>query len=43
MEADFDYDNGRWVCQVTASGFKETDTLISNEAILSVRGKIAEL
>jgi len=37
MEADFDYDNGRWVCQVTASGFKETDTLISNEAILSVR------
>ena len=40
LEADFDYDNGRWVCQVTASGFKETDTLISSEAVLLVRGKL---
>ena len=36
-DAEFDYDNGKYVCQVTASGFKATDTLISNEAILSVR------
>lgn len=43
MEADFDYDNGRWVCQVTASGFKETDTLISNEAIVSVRAPPASV
>lgn len=38
MDADYEYDNGRYVCQVTASGFKETDTLISREAVLSVRG-----
>ena len=38
LEADFDYDNGRWICQITASGFRETDTLISKEAVLSVRG-----
>jgi len=37
LDADFDYDNGRYVCQVTASGFRETDTLISREAVLSVR------
>ena len=39
LDADFEYDNGRYVCQVTASGFRETDTLISREAVLSVRGK----
>ena len=37
MDAEFEYDNGKYVCQVTASGFKATDTLISHEAILSVR------
>ena len=37
-EADYHYDNGRWVCQVTASSFKDTDTLISREATVSVRG-----
>ena len=39
LDADFEYDNGRYVCQVTASGFRETDTLISREAVLSVRGE----
>jgi len=37
LEADSSYDTGRYVCQVTASGFRETDTLISREAVLSVR------
>jgi len=37
FNAEYDYDNGRYICQVTASGFKETDTLISREAVLSVR------
>ena len=32
-------DDGRWICQVTASGFRESDTLISEEAFLSIRGK----
>ena len=40
LEADFDYDNAKWICQVTASGFRETDTLISREAHVSVRGKV---
>ena len=39
-DADYSYDDGRYVCQVTASGFKETDTLISREAVLSVRGNV---
>ena len=39
LEADSSYDTGRYVCQVTASGFRETDTLISREAVLSVRGE----
>ena len=41
LEADYNIDNGRYVCQVTASGFRETDTLISREAILSVRGELS--
>ena len=40
-EADYHYDNGRWVCQVTASSFKDTDTLISREATVSVRGQFS--
>ena len=40
LEADYNIDNGRYVCQVTASGFRATDTLISREAILSVRGAL---
>ena len=37
LDAEFEYDNGKYVCQVTASGFKATDTLISHEALVSVR------
>ena len=40
LQADFDYDNAKWICQVTASGFRETDTLISREAHVSVRGRV---
>ena len=40
LQANYDYDNGAWVCQVTASSFKERDTLISHPANLVVRGKI---
>ena len=39
LNANFDYDNGGWVCQVTASSFKERDTLISHPANLVVRGE----
>jgi len=38
LQADADYDAGWWVCQVTASSFRATDTLISKEARLVVRG-----
>ena len=38
LQANLDYDNGGWVCQVTASSFKERDTLISQPAKLVVRG-----
>ena len=38
LNANYDYDNGGWVCQVTASSFKERDTLISHPASLVVRG-----
>ena len=40
LAANYQYDNGAWVCQVTASSFKERDTLISHPANLVVRGKI---
>ena len=40
LAAELQYDNGDWVCQVTASSFHERDTLISNPAKLVVRGKI---
>ena len=40
MEANIDYDNGVWQCQVTASDFTQRDTLISEGAELIVRGKI---
>ena len=38
-EANIDYDNGVWQCQVTASDFTQRDTLISEGAELIVRGK----
>ena len=38
-EANIDYDNGVWQCQVTASDFTQRDTLISEGAELVVRGK----
>jgi hypothetical protein len=39
-EASIQYDQGDWVCQVTASSFMEKDTLISSPAKLIVRGNI---
>jgi len=36
-EANIDYDNGVWQCQVTASDFTQRDTLISEGAELVVR------
>ena len=39
LNAKYEYDNGGWVCQVTASSFKERDTLISHPANLVVRGE----
>ena len=36
-EASAEYDTGVWQCQVTASDFKQKDTLISKGAYLSVR------
>ena len=43
LNAKYEYDNGGWVCQVTASSFKERDTLISHPANLVVRGNIYSL
>jgi hypothetical protein len=37
--ASMEYDNGVWQCQVTASDFKQRDTLVSDGAELVVRGK----
>ena len=39
LAASMEYDNGVWQCQVTASDFKQKDTLISDGAMLVVRGK----
>ena len=39
LGASMEYDNGVWQCQVTASDFKQRDTLISEGAQLVVRGK----
>ena len=39
LGASIEYDNGVWQCQVTASDFKQRDTLISEGAQLVVRGK----
>ena len=36
--ASFEYDNGVWQCQVTASDFTQKDTLISDGAEVLVRG-----
>ena len=36
--ADLEYDNGVWQCQVTASDFTQKDTLISDGAELVIRG-----
>ena len=41
LAAKYEYDNGAWVCQVTASSFRERDTLISHPANLVVRGEIS--
>ena len=38
-EANIEYDNGVWQCQVTASDFTQQDTLISEGAELVVRGE----
>ena len=38
-EANIEYDNGVWQCQVTASDFTQRDTLISEGAELVVRGE----
>ena len=38
LQANIQYDSGGWVCQVTASSFKQRDTLISRPANLVVRG-----
>ena len=40
-EANIDYDNGVWQCQVTASDFTQRDTLISEGAELVVRGRFS--
>ena len=40
LAAKHEYDNGAWVCQVTASSFRERDTLISHPANLVVRGEL---
>ena len=40
LQANLEYDNGGWVCQVTATSFKVKDTLISHPANLVVRGKL---
>lgn len=38
FEADIQYDDGVWQCQVTPSSFRYKDTLISEGAQLVVRG-----
>ena len=42
LAASMEFDNGVWQCQVTASDFKQKDTLISDGAQLVVRGKNTE-
>ena len=42
-EANIDYDNGVWQCQVTASDFTQRDTLISEGAELVVRGECTKM
>jgi hypothetical protein len=39
LQANIEYDNGVWQCQVTASDFTQQDTLISEGAELVVRGE----
>ena len=41
--ASMEYDNGVWQCQVTASDFKQRDTLVSDGAELVVRGRFINL
>jgi hypothetical protein len=40
LSAEMEYDDGDWVCQVTASSFQNKDTLISEAARVVVRGTI---
>ena len=37
-DASKEYDNGSWLCQVTASDFTQKDALISKQIIVQVRG-----
>ena len=39
LEASMEYDNGEWICQITASDFTAKDTLMSTPAKLIVRGR----
>ena len=39
LNAELEYDDGVWQCQVTPSSFKDKDALISEGAQLVVRGK----
>ncbi len=38
LDADLEYDDGVWQCQVTPSSFQTKDSLISEGAELVVRG-----
>ena len=40
LDANLEYDDGVWQCQVTPSSFQSKDSLISEGAELVVRGKI---
>ena len=39
LDANLEYDDGVWQCQVTPSSFQSKDSLISEGAELVVRGK----
>ena len=38
IDATKEYDNGSWLCQVTASEFSQKDALISHSIMVQVRG-----
>ena len=39
LGAELEYDDGVWQCQVTASSYKDKDSLISEGAQVVIRGK----